>query len=284
MTSIAESSPRQQQRRALDLGSQKLTPLKPDLKEPTGDWIVDTGPRYLHLRRLRASERGQFGGGGPRGQISIFSAASWRRFGKALGSIDTRLLQLSMNTGRGCGHGDRLLALVLTHGSDYPSSAESKRCFRAWKERMRRKKAKVLVWKREYQLRGAPHWHVVIQVPYTWSAPVLIEDWLAIETTGATAAGQWHEDIDDAAGLCRYLLKDAAKGLGHAQHQTDDPAPGRWWWISPTIPRLRELKLLAGVKASAVLALVWEAIPRAALESIWFARSWRASYSALIFT
>ena len=258
----------------LDLGTQKLTdgPVNPD---PLGDYYIERGPRYIQIRPDRS---GRKGGGGKRGQIRTFSRRSWLALGRRLGSIDIEQLEKQRIAA-----GRRFFALTLTQGAD---GYVSRNTFRAWKERVRREGAEVLLWKREYQRRGAPHWHVLISWSKVHTHPVqLIGHWIELtEWTGAQYIGQHHREVDGVEGLMRYMLKDAAKHASHYQHNApEDAEPGRWWWISPLIPTTTSLMWLTGIRASEALASVWDSVPGRILESVWFSRAWLGQAAVTIF-
>lgn len=91
------------------------------------------------------------GGGGVRGHISGFSKASRRRLQRLLASVDQDRQRVP-------------LFVTLTYPAEFPTDpAVCAAHLRAFRARMHRKYGKfAAVWRKEYQCRGAPHYHLLL--------------------------------------------------------------------------------------------------------------------------
>ncbi len=108
-----------------------------------------TGGQYAELRPPELL--GKVGGGGTRGHISGFSKASRRRLQRLLAVIDQ-------------GRQAVPLFVTLTYPGEFPSDpAVCAGHLRAFRARMHRRYGKfAAVWRKEYQRRGAPHYHLLL--------------------------------------------------------------------------------------------------------------------------
>jgi hypothetical protein len=94
---------------------------------------------------------GKVGGGGTRGHISGFSKASRRRLQRLLAVIDQERQAVP-------------LFVTLTYPGEFPTDpAVCAAHLRAFRARMHRRYGKfAAVWRKEYQRRGAPHYHLLL--------------------------------------------------------------------------------------------------------------------------
>ncbi len=105
-----------------------------------------------HYAELRPPERtGRAGGGGPRGHITEFSKSSRRRLQKVLASVDQGRISVP-------------LFVTLTYPREFPGDPQTCNAhLRAFRERLTRRFGKAaVIWRKEYQRRGAPHYHLLL--------------------------------------------------------------------------------------------------------------------------
>ena len=173
----------------------------------------------------RAFRRGGGGGrrgGGRRGRVLGFSVASRRRLQAAL---------LSRLDPAAAGE-SRLWWITLTGRTGL--TAEFKAVFRAAVERVRRRfpAGWGLVWRLEYQARGAPHFHILLQAETAALAfsvcKCLLVSWVSIagERLGAVWQAQNAKLCRNVASLAIYI-SDVSKVQQSAC--PSDEAPGRYW-------------------------------------------------------
>lgn len=107
------------------------------------------GGQYAELRPPPRQSRPS--GGGPRGRVTGFSKSSRRRLTRLMASIDTGRIAVP-------------LLVTLTYPSAFPHDPETCNAhLRAFRERLTRRFGKAAaVWKKEYQRRGAPHYHLLL--------------------------------------------------------------------------------------------------------------------------
>jgi len=157
-------------------------------------------------------------GGGKRGEIREFSSASRRRLMGLMAQIDRTQCKR------------RPLFITLTYPDKYPTSA------RVYKSHLRRFLARFnrryphvpIIWRLEFQERGAPHYHLMVFTPWfiSWR-------WVA---------GAWYEATDKAdvytllAGTetravrtWRGVMFYAAKYMSKTTRLPATSAPGRLW-------------------------------------------------------
>jgi hypothetical protein len=108
-----------------------------------------TGGEYAELRP--PEKLGKVGGGGIRGHISGFSKASRRRLQRLLAVVDQERQEVP-------------LFVTLTYPGEFPADpAVCAAHLRAFRARMHRRYGKfAAVWRKEYQKRGAPHYHLLL--------------------------------------------------------------------------------------------------------------------------
>lgn len=110
--------------------------------------------------------------GAKRGKIVAYSPSAARRFRHLLRNTTVRFRA----------------HLVLTYGASWPSDGHVlKRHLRALVQVLRRRKCKG-VWKLEFQKRGAPHFHILLDKPV--SHAVVRQAWRRI--LGASDGGTWY--------------------------------------------------------------------------------------------
>lgn len=158
---------------------------------------------------------------GTRNPITEFSAASRRRFGRALNTLDMH---------------QPMHFLTLTFGANFPNVPVAKQILNGFFKKLKRVNPDVIaVWKLEFQQRGAPHFHLLL-LNWTYiDQGKLLSMWQA-------SCGQWsgtHLDIrsvkGDPAKAMRYIAKYMRKqaSLTNSSYLTAYPdAPiGRFWGV-----------------------------------------------------
>ena len=132
-----------------------------------------SGGQYAELRP--PPMQGTSGGGGPRGHITGFSKASRRRLQKLLATVDASALAVP-------------LFVTLTYPAEFPADpAVCAGHLRAFRARMHRKYGKfAAVWRKEYQRRGAPHYHLLLMlnVPPTQLRSEISRAWYEVVASG----------------------------------------------------------------------------------------------------
>jgi hypothetical protein len=131
------------------------------------------GGQYAELRPPERT--GRAGGGGPRGHITQFSKASKRRLQRVLASVDQGRISVP-------------LFVTLTYPGEFPADpAVCNAHLRAFRERLtRRYSAAAAIWRKEYQRRGAPHYHLLLflDVPLEELRTWVSEAWYEIVGSG----------------------------------------------------------------------------------------------------
>ncbi len=196
-----------------------------------------------HYAELRPPERtGRAGGGGPRGHITQFSRASRRRLQKVLASVDQNRISVP-------------LFVTLTYPREFPGDPQTCNAhLRAFRERLtRRFGTAACLWRKEYQKRGAPHYHLLLflDVPPSQLRRWVSEAWYQIVGSGDERhlrAGTQVVRVKSWRGARGY----AAKYLGKLEpSQPADLFPpsqeavrtGRLWgvWHRPLLPITADL-------------------------------------------
>lgn len=111
-----------------------------------------------HLFKVKVKKNGGKVGGGIRGTIQGFSAASRKRLLESFARIDMNLMtQLSP-----------LVMITLTYPLEWPDMETSKKHLELFILKMKRRFRKNVCgyWRLEYQKRGAPHYHILV-----WNLP-----------------------------------------------------------------------------------------------------------------
>jgi hypothetical protein len=121
------------------------------------------GGQYAELRPPERT--GRAGGGGPRGRITEFSKSSRRRLQKVLASVDQGRISVP-------------LFVTLTYPAAFPHDpAVCNAHLRAFRERLTRRFGTVAaIWRKEYQRRGAPHYHLLL---FLDAPPESLRSWVS---------------------------------------------------------------------------------------------------------
>jgi len=169
----------------------------------------------------KAFRRGGRGGpGGRRGKVTRFSERSRDRLRV---TILSRVSPTAV--------GDRRLGwLTLTTRTG--TAAELKASFRAVLERVRRLGIRCgVVWRMEYQARGVPHFHLLVECESTSALFAVCKEivtwWVRLRAGDASPAAQCFKLVRSSSGLSLYV-SDMTK-VGQSDPGAD--SPGRWWGV-----------------------------------------------------
>lgn len=175
------------------------------------DGVMRLGPEGYAYQRL------------PRGKVRGFSNQSKIRMLKKLGGVNAKKLGLLP------------LFVTLTYPSEWvDDSKEWKRQLEAFRMRVERKWGKfAIVWKLEYQKRGAPHWHMLWYKEFSSAELIILRRWLSrvwfvLVKSGDykhLSAGTRVERLRDANGVQYYCAKYIGKVTG------ETPLNGRHWGV-----------------------------------------------------
>jgi hypothetical protein len=185
----------------------------------SNEWTLEyySGAGYV---KVKPDQFGPVASGkrGKRSQVVTFSAGSRRRMREALMKFGFEALT-------------RTLVVELTYPGEFPAGIDSKRHFNKLLRRLRRRWADIcVVWKLEYQKRGAPHYHLCI-----FGADFIPKAWLKrawFECVGSSdrqhlEQGARVDRIRSLGGLAWYFTKYIQKGeVGPV-----DDRPGRFWGV-----------------------------------------------------
>lgn len=218
--------------------------------------------------------------GGSVGEIMAWSARSRVRMSEMVGSLD---YSDWLKT-------DGALAMVtLTLPGDWltvaPNGKAFKRFLKAFEMRWRRNVGPWrLLWKLEFQRRGAPHWHALMRVPALVGRQTF-EEWLSATWadvvnhpdpaekakhlkagTGVDFSGK---DFSDPRRISLYFLGHSAKTMDSKEYQHIVPeewqrpghGPGRFWGNPGMVTATREIEIseLDAMRAARVLRKVKKA-------------------------
>lgn len=190
-------------------------------------------------------------GGGLRGKIRGFSPASRRRLLRRIAAVNKFA-------------SDRPPAfLTITYPNEYPEDPTVYRSHaRAFLKRLRRKYGdRPVIWRLEFQRRGAPHFHMLI-----WDLEVTedMEDWVRETWYDVVGSGdtkhQRHgtdlRQVDSWKGVAVYLSKYIAK-VADENGEVHEPI-GRWWGVESgallvTEPVDMVTSVRAGLKARRIM-------------------------------
>lgn len=168
-------------------------------------------------------------GGGRRQTISEFSRASRRRLLQLLNSLNRNKIKLP-------------LFITLTYPGEFPEDPRVwKKHLQAWRRRMLRKFGRCpMVWRLEFQKRGAPHFHLLafVDAPLAEVRGFVSGSWY--EACGKISAehlraGTNVEAVRSWAGVNAY----AAKYMGKLEKLAAGVEnPGRFWgvWLKELLP------------------------------------------------
>ena len=218
---------------------------------------VDQGPEQLEVPLGDLDDlEGQ-------GVIREFSARSRRRLREAVAEIDWADAVRSVS--EATGQPARLMFVMLSYPGDWrrwaPNPDACVDHLEALYKRLARKLSKRLgvtvrvacVWKREFQRRGAPHFHLVLVLPQVLDGEPL-RNWLSREWYDVVGSGDVRHlragvrvdavrgfDASDPARIASYLAgylgPDEKLGDKEIQHQvpegwaTASGSVGRWWSV-----------------------------------------------------
>ncbi|MDE2938190.1 MAG: hypothetical protein OXR67_04645 [Chloroflexota bacterium] len=210
-------------RGALHRGTTPPNPLPPGAGVITlEDGSVEIITRYASLQSEPRKRK----------RITRFSPPSHRRMQAALARLRWHRHQTS--------------ALVLTWpGGTLPTIPDYTRLRRKLLRRIKDMGGTVIMWKLEFQHRGAPHLNLVIEG--IACRPLI--DWWLTTNPGTNRKGQWYAPLKSATAFARYMGDSSRKSLNHYQHkmpetwktalQSDLTLSGvRWWWVNRTFKAL----------------------------------------------
>ena len=171
------------------------------------------------LAKVVRADRGQPErvGGGLRGDVRVFSRGSRRRLMRLLATLQQTALPVFV---------------TLTYPGVFPDQpAEYKGHWRAWVKRLRRRwPSAALVWRLEFQKRGAAHFHAFVWgVNYGDLRPWAAGAWYEVVGSGDLrhlAAGVRVEEVRSWRGVSSYASKYLAKVDGQIV-----TGVGRWWGV-----------------------------------------------------
>lgn len=157
---------------------------------------------------------------GKRGEITHFSNASRRRLMRLMAQIDRTAFRR------------RPLFITLTYPAKYPTSSRVyKAHLRSFLARFARRYPHVpIIWRLEYQKRGAPHYHLMVFSPWYIDYRWVAETWYAATGRGdvfTLISGTETRAVRSWRGVMYYASKYMSKGgevpSGHK--------PGRLWGV-----------------------------------------------------
>lgn len=206
-----------------------------------GDAVVSYRPggRQVVVTRERTQGDAEQKGGGVRGEITGFSAASKRRLMRVFASLR---------------RDEKPLFLTLTYHEQEPAADRAKRDIDALAKAIARKCSASrwsFIWRMEYQKRGAIHFHLLIYgvkwMPKEW----IKKAWHRI--TGETSKehlemGAWIEFVRHPGKVTRYVQKYLCKPASRASRassSTEEQYTGRFWGVRNRkwLPRARPEKI-----------------------------------------
>lgn len=176
------------------------------------------GGSVVEVRPGRADLRYRQAGGGRRGNVQQFTKASRRRLLRRVGSLERAVLPLFV---------------TLTYPAEWPENPrEWKRHLKAFFKRLRRRYCRSsAIWKLEFQVRGAPHFHLLlygIGGDITEFREWLSRAWYEVCATGDILhlrAGTNAQEIRSHRGVMNY----ASKYLGKPEDYQE--GVGRYWGV-----------------------------------------------------
>lgn len=158
-------------------------------------------------------------GGGRRGRITAFSKGSRKRMKTRMAKFQNEALALA-------------LFVHLTYPEEYPKIGECKQHLRALIKRIRRRwKRAAVIWRMEFQARGAPHFHLIVLgvpfMPWDW----LAQAWYEVVGSGDPQhlkAGTRVERVHSYMHAKSYVEKYLAKV---EEHVAPEGLIGRCWGV-----------------------------------------------------
>lgn len=184
-----------------------------------------------------------------RGKIQVFSKASRKRLLRLVARFDFRAVDVKF--------------ITLTYGQVYPNAQTAKQHLRALLERFRRAHPQAsLIWRLEYQQRGAPHFHLL-----AFNLPFIAKEYLAkvwadiIGDTYWDYSQEWSpkppftriEAVRSGRQAVSYVSKYVAKvgdGSGFNSSTYPHGHSGRWWGVHnrdklPYAPKVEIIRVLS---------------------------------------
>lgn len=242
-------------------------------KERTAEAAAERGHRGVDvLNTFRDSETGELDvpDGAVRSEITEWSAKSRANMTKTIAMLD--FSDWAQDTGA-------LAMVTLTLPGDWEAVAPDGKTFKGYVENFRKRWIKAtgekwrVLWKLEFQRRGAPHMHLLIRVP-VFVKGQRFEDWLSrswADVVGASklvdddkggseytrhlAAGTGvdfsGQDFSDPRRIAMYFAGHSSKTTDGKEYQHKVPerwqrpgaGPGRFWGYSGFIKALVEVDL-----------------------------------------
>jgi hypothetical protein len=220
-------------------------------EQTIGNFVISTGRVGLSIPKPSTSKSGHRNEPfrRARGEITSWSPKSRFAMARRFASLDySPWNQLADN-------GFRVVMLTLTYPGNWleivPGSSVATRHLRVFRERLHRATGQPphVIWKREFQRRGAPHYHLLLPLPLS-IGPETIQEWVSrswFEIVGSgdprhLAAGtglDWTEGLRmvDPVRLARYFSSHAApNGRSTKEYQNiaekawiDAHDVGRFW-------------------------------------------------------
>jgi hypothetical protein len=158
--------------------------------------------------------------GGKRGEITQFSSASRRRLMRLMAQVDRTACRR------------KPLFITLTYPREYPTSST---VYKSHLRRFllafgRRYPHTPIIWRLEYQERGAPHYHLMVFTPWFISWRWVAKAWY--EATGRAdyltlVAGTETRAVRSWRGVMSY----AAKYMSKSKPLPEGQRPGRLWGV-----------------------------------------------------
>jgi hypothetical protein len=174
-------------------------------------------------------------GGGRRGKIEKFTPESKLRLLKRIGTVSKKYLPHF---------------LTLTYPADYPHNMKVvSRHFDTFCKRIAREfPAYGLIWKKEAQKRGAPHFHCMVWGLMGYDDEYLVEwfskNWYEVVNSGDIKHYLWHKgELGNGNKPCieavrswRGVWSYTAKYLGKIENCDEWEEPGRFWGVRGRLP------------------------------------------------
>lgn len=207
--------------------------------------IVEFAPEGEYMA-LRLTGTGKMPSKSERGQIRGFSLKSRSRLMKMLAKLNKRYIPLFV---------------TLTYHEKYPDMEGAKQHLRALYKRLARAYKTVgMVWKSEYQMRGVPHFHLLVWgVELEYLQKFIPGAWVDIVDPGNETMLAFHEGrlgnehcvqvVRSWHGVKSYAAKYMSKVVEFAEGEKT----GRCWGVVGLVPLSKVLEFRVNMEA----ALQW---------------------------
>lgn len=219
----------------------------PELPQPRV--TIALGGRYAKISLPGTPPREH--GYSPRGPITRFSKAARKRLIELFAQVDRTAVQFLP------------LFITLTYPAEYPNeTATCKRHLDSFCKRLIRSYPHAaIVWKMEYQKRGAPHFHLLVWNVYHIRHREVSRHWYEVvgsEDKKHLAAGTRVERVKSWHGVTYY----AAKYLGKVGEAIPGTKPGRFWGVygRAYLPIRLLVRSLAWQQAYSLRRALWAVI------------------------